>query len=138
MTPATTVLAPNSTGVLRPSPTRALFPDLVRSEWTKLRSLRSTYWALLATAGLAIVFGALMMLGYSTAPDANGIPTAQYSLSSFFVAQLAIIVLGVLTITGEYATGSIRATFAAAPQRRAVLAAKAAVLVPVVAATGTV
>lgn len=122
----------------RPRTGRALFADLVRSEWTKLCSLRSTWWTLLIAAALGIVLGALFMPGYPNAvATEKHIPPAQYSLSSFFVAQLAIVVLGVLAITGEYATGSIRATFAAAPQRRAVLAAKAVVLAPVTAVVGT-
>jgi ABC-type transport system involved in multi-copper enzyme maturation permease subunit len=63
---------------------------------------------------------------------------AAYSLSGFFLAQLAIGVLGVVVITSEYATGSIRSTLAAAPQRATVLAAKAAVFGAVAAATGIV
>jgi len=121
-----------------PQTGRPVLPDLVRSEWTKLTSVRSTWWTLLNTAALGIVFGALFMRGYPNAVVAEKhIPPAQYSLSSFFVAQLAVVVLGVLAVTGEYATGSIRATFAAAPQRRAVLAAKAVVLAPVIAVVST-
>jgi len=62
---------------------------------------------------------------------------AAYSLSGFFLAQLAVGVLGVLTITSEYQTGSVRATFAATPQRQAVLAAKAVVVGVVTALIGT-
>jgi ABC-type transport system involved in multi-copper enzyme maturation permease subunit len=64
-------------------------------------------------------------------------PTA-YSLSGVFLAQLAISVLGVMVITSEYVTGSIRTTFTAAPQRWLVLAAKAVVFGGVTAAVGIV
>ena len=63
---------------------------------------------------------------------------AAYSLSGFFLAQLAIAVLGVVVMTSEYATGSIRSTLAAAPQRGIVLAAKAVVFAAVAAAMGIV
>jgi ABC-2 type transport system permease protein len=109
---------------------RPLLLDVVRCEWTKLWSVRSTYWALLGTAaalvGLAAVFPA-------TGPPAPSDPAA-YGLSGFFQAQLGAAVLGVLAITSEYATGSIRATLTATPQRITVLSAKTIV----VAATTTV
>src|SRR5689334_22609857 len=101
-----------------------LLLDVVRAEWTKLWSVRSTPWTLLGTAaalvGLAAVFPA-------TGPRAPADPVA-YGLSSFFQAQLGVAVLGILAITSEYATGSIRATLAATPQRLTVLGAKAIVV----------
>jgi ABC-2 type transport system permease protein len=111
--------------------TRApLLLDVVRCEWTKLWSVRSTAWALLGTAaalvGLAAVFPA-------TGPAAPPDPAA-YGLSGFFQAQLGAAVLGVLAIGSEYATGSIRATLIATPQRVTVLTAKTIV----VAVTATV
>lgn len=113
-----------------PGPSRPLLLDVVRCEWTKLWSVRSTYWALLGTAvalvSLAAVFPA-------AGPSAPSDPTA-YGLSGFFQAQLGAAVLGVLAITSEYATGSIRATLTATPQRITLLSAKTIV----VAATTTV
>ena len=107
-----------------------LLADVVRCEWTKLWSVRSTAWALLGTAaalvGLAAVFPAT---GPAAPPDA-----AAYGLSGFFQAQLGAAVLGVLAIGSEYATGSIRATLVATPQRVTVLTAKTIV----VAVTGAV
>jgi ABC-type transport system involved in multi-copper enzyme maturation permease subunit len=104
--------------------------------------VRSTYWALLLTVVGMAGFGALLTGAYarhyntlSTAARRAFDPAA-YSLSGFFLAQLAISVLGVVVITGEYATGSIRSTFTAAPQRVRVLAAKATVFGAVAAATG--
>jgi ABC-2 type transport system permease protein len=118
--------------VSRPRASRPLGPELVRAEWTKLRTVRSTWWTLLLAAAAMVGLGALFTARYgiggiSPADKASFNPTA-YSLSGFFLAQLAVGVLGVLAITSEYATGSIRATFAATPQRRAVLAAKAVVV----------
>jgi ABC-type transport system involved in multi-copper enzyme maturation permease subunit len=86
--------------------------------------------------------GALLTAAYARHYDSvstaahRGFDPAAYSLSGFFLAQLAIGVLGVVVITSEYATGSIRSTFTAAPQRAGVLAAKAAVFAAVAAATG--
>jgi ABC-2 type transport system permease protein len=139
--PSAATRAP-STPMARPSADRPLVLDLVPAEWTKLRSVRSTWWALLLTAAGMPVLGALFCARYgiggiSPADRASFDPTA-YSLSGFFLAQLAIGVLGVLTITSEYASGSIRTTFAATPQRRAVLAAKAVVVGTSTLLVGTV
>jgi ABC-2 type transport system permease protein len=128
----------------RPSRLRPIFLDIARSEWVKLYPVRSTYWTLLVMAVSMVGFGALLTAAYlrhhassgPAAPAAFG--PAAYSLSGFFPAQLAIGVLGVVLITSEYATGSIRSTFAAAPQRGTVLAAKAVVFSAVALITGIV
>lgn len=131
-------------GVARPDTRRPLAPDLVRSEWTKLRSVRSTYWTLLAGAAAMVGLAALLSTVYvnrydrlSGARRATFHPVA-FSLSGIFLAQLAIGVLGVLVITAEYSSGSIRSTFTAVPQRRAVLAAKAAVFAAATVVVGVV
>jgi ABC-2 type transport system permease protein len=128
--------------VPRPQAARPLGPDLVRAEWTKLRTVRSTWWTLLLTAAGMVGLGALFAARYGIAgispAEKTSFDPAAYSLSGFFLAQLAVGVLGVLAITSEYATGSIRATFAATPQRRAVLAAKAVVVGTVTALVGIV
>lgn len=124
--------------------TAHVFAANVRAEWTKLRSVRSTVWTLLATVGLAVGFGAL--IGASQMSSWDNLDAAErlrfgptsFSLSGLFLAQLAIGVLGVLIVTSEYATGQIRATFGATPQRLTVLAAKATTFVGVVLATGLV
>jgi ABC-2 type transport system permease protein len=108
-------------------------PRLMRSEWTKLRSLRSTRW----TLGVAV----LMMFGFGillTAEAASHWKLADVrsgeadpviqSLGGLLLAQVPLAVLGALTFTGEYATGMIRATFSMAPRRLPVLYAKVAVL----------
>lgn len=127
MTAVQTRPGPASAG-LRVSQARVL-----RSEWTKFRSLRSTGWTLLTTVVLTVGFGAAICAGraarWASSPAAARLhfdPTAT-SLSGTFLAQLAIGVLGVLTITGEYSTGQIRSTLTAVPRRLPVLWSKAAV-----------
>jgi hypothetical protein len=107
-----------------------LFAGIAFSEWTKLRTLRSSHWILLAAVVAMAGFGALLSAAYArhlTPASRAALDPASYSESGFFLAQLAVGVLGMLMMTGEYATGSIRSTLAAAPQRVTVLAAKAAV-----------
>lgn len=126
----------------RPGRVRPVGWDVARSEWIKLCTVRSTYWTLLLTAAGMAGFGALLCAAYArhygtvSAAARRGFDPAAYSLSGFFLAQLAIAVLGVVVITSEYATGSIRSTFAAAPQRVGVLVAKAAVFGAVATAAG--
>ena len=110
------------------------FARVIRSEWIKLRSLRSTFW----TYAIVVVLGLGMtsLVAFSI-PDtiSKQIPAAQHAAfvvntASFGVTfgQLAVAVLGVLAISGEYSTGMIRSSFAAVPKRLPVLAAKAIVL----------
>lgn len=110
--------------------TTAGFGNLLRSEWTKLRSLRSTYWSaafvVLATIGLGIFMGARW--AHQSGPLDPEFDATNTSLSGVYIAQIIVGALGVLTISSEYATGMIRATFSAVPQRRTLLAAKALVL----------
>jgi ABC-2 type transport system permease protein len=112
------------------SATTVGFENLLRSEWTKLRSLRSTYWCaasiMLATVGLGIFMGARWAHQAESLPPA--FDSTNTSLSGVYLAQIIVGALGVLTISSEYATGMIRATFSAVPQRRTLLAAKAVVL----------
>jgi ABC-2 type transport system permease protein len=121
-----------------------LFGANVRAEWTKLRSVRSTNWTLLATVGLAIGFGALIAASQLSSWDGlepieqlRFDPTS-FSLSGLFMAQLAVGVLGTVLVTSEYATGQIRATFGATPQRLGVLAAKATTFVGVTLVIGLI
>jgi ABC-2 type transport system permease protein len=113
----------------RPAASSIGFTNLLRSEWTKLRSVRSTYW----TAGLAVLTSVALgiVIGARTAYNINrgeqsldGFDPTLTSLNGVYIAQVAIGVLGVLTISSEYGTGMIRATLTAVPQRRTVLAAK--------------
>ena len=114
-------------------PTGPILPDVLRSEWAKLRTVRSTYWTLFVAAFLMIAVSVLVSLivaaQYATMSAKNkaSFDPISSSLAGGFLAQLAIAVLGVLVITSEYSTGMIRATFAAVPKRLTVLGAKAAV-----------
>lgn len=102
---------------------------VVRSEWTKFRSLRSTLYTVLLAVTLMIGLGALISAVAASQPrglDA-GATAASTSLTGTFFAQLSIGVLGVLLITGEYSTGMIRASLAVVPKRLPVLWAKLAV-----------
>jgi ABC-2 type transport system permease protein len=103
------------------------------SEWTKFVSLRSTRWSLgvgmLLTIALPIVFAAVTASHWthmSAAERASRHPL-DIALAGVNVAQLAIAVLGVLVITGEYSTGMIRSSLIAVPKRLPVLWAKIAV-----------
>ena len=116
-------------------PGRVTWIGVVRSEWIKLRSLRSTWYSLLAVVliidGLGTLFSAVRAhrMENVIGPDGKiiGIDATQISLRGAFLAQLAIGVLGALVITGEYATGMIRSSLAAVPRRQPVLWTKAAV-----------
>lgn len=119
------------------------FGNMLLSELTKLRTVRSTYWtalmASLASVGLSvglciyqereINLGKLSLHGFD--------PTL-LSLNGLFIAQVAAGILGVLTISSEYGTGMIRATLAAVPQRRTMLAAKGLVFACVVLIAGEI
>jgi hypothetical protein len=113
------------------------YGNVLRSEWTKLRSVRSTYWTLVTaavlTVGLSAIICAIFVAQYShlKASDLAGFDAASTSLTGGILAQLAVAVLGVLVITGEYATGMIRTTICAVPQRLHMLGAKAAVFTAV-------
>jgi ABC-2 type transport system permease protein len=106
---------------------------VVRSEWTKLISLRSTRWALAATLLLAIGIGILACTVFESrwphlgAADRRNFHPLSVSLAGINFAQLSIGVLGVLAITGEYSTGMIRSTLAAVPRRLPMLWGKAIV-----------
>ena len=106
--------------------------NLLHSEWTKLRSIRSTYWtaavAVLASIGLGIVICARTAYDIRHGhQDPEGLDATLTSLNGLYIAQVAVGILGVLTIGSEYGTGMIRATLCAVPQRRTMLAAKGAV-----------
>jgi ABC-type transport system involved in multi-copper enzyme maturation permease subunit len=104
---------------------------VLTSEWVKLRSLRSSAYTLLAGFVAMILLGCVV--GWATNSHWSRIDPEERahfspidsSLAGYHLAQLAIVVLGVLLITGEYATGMVRATFGAVPTRLPVLWAKA-------------
>jgi ABC-2 type transport system permease protein len=115
-------------------PRAARARHVLASEWIKLRSVRSTYLTLLVAAVATVSIGYLVTRGHAThwatmtAQDRAIFDPVSDSFTGLGFAQLAFGVIGVLAISSEYATGLIRTTFAAVPRRRAVLAAKAAVV----------
>lgn len=124
----------------RSRPGRAGFVSAVRSEFTKIVSVRSTYWTIIAMIIVCVGVGALFSLG--DASQVNGATTVagQHaalahakayavtgSLFGLLIGQLVIAVLGALTITSEYSTGMVRTTLTALPRRGVVYAAKATV-----------
>jgi ABC-2 type transport system permease protein len=116
--------------------------DLVAAEWIKLRSLRSTYLVVLGAMVIAFVIGLLVcnadagQWNHVRPGQPSPVDPMADSFVGFSVAQLLFAATGLLTITGEYSSGLIRTTFAAVPARRAVLAAKVAVVCAVTFAVG--
>ena len=106
---------------------------VILSEWTKLRSVRSTRWSLLAATVLTIGFPILASAvisshwGHQSLEERATFNPLDPALIGAQIAQLAIGILGVLVISAEYSTGMIRATFTAVPKRLPVLWAKAIV-----------
>jgi ABC-2 type transport system permease protein len=150
-----TTAAPVSRGAhaALPAPRgRAGFAGTFRSELTKIRSVRSTYWSLIALVVITIGLGALFCFGRAQnfshnqpAPGFRAQATAhaiaqatQMSLFGLILGQLIIAVLGALTITAEYSTGMIRTSLSVMPRRSTWLAAKAAVFGLVALVTGMV
>lgn len=125
----------------RRSPTAGVtFGRIVASEWIKFRSVRSTLWTLPVTAlvmvGLAVLqaWGAVTVGGDALEVGGSA-PTIV--TGGWFLAQLVVAVLAILTITGEYSTGQIRSSVTAVPRRVPILAAKALVLFVAVAVVST-
>ncbi len=127
--------APESIAPVRMTRGRVTLRRVIHSEWIKLRSVRSTVLTILAAAGAVVALGLLftgtasgsigpaVMGGQSGTGDPIGA-----SLGGVDLAQLIIGVLGVILVTGEYATGVIRSSLASVPRRIPVLSAKAIVL----------
>jgi ABC-2 type transport system permease protein len=106
--------------------------NVAASEWTKLRSLRSTFWTTFfaTVVGIGIVvLGTISYVRHFTPGDAEGFDAANFTAQGLYASQLMVGALAVLMISGEYGTGMIRTTLTAVPQRRAVLAVKGFVVV---------
>ena len=116
-------------GYTSPIPIRpAHLGDALASEWTKLRSVRSTMWTLGVMIALMLGVGLLVALVIAAA-DPNIPDEAALSLGFFgtLLGSICVITLGVMTIASEYSTGMIRTTLTACPSRARVLAAKSVV-----------
>ncbi len=157
MTTTATQVPPINVGSLPRSAGRASFAGALRSEFTKIRSVRSTYWTLIALILVCVGIGALSSWGVASQmarlasgaggpfhpgvqvggpPPASVIAhlravrvgrAASTSLFGLLIGQLIIVVLGSLTMTAEYSTGMIRTSLATMPRRGTVFASKAIV-----------
>lgn len=130
-------LVPDST----PASEGVTLPRVLRSEWIKLTTLRSSWFTLGAAMLSMVVIGVIVAYATGTSDWAQLQPedrAASAPLQGFHLVQLLIGVLGVLFVTGEYATGMIRSTFAAVPRRLPVLTGKSAVFAAVALVTMTV
>jgi ABC-type transport system involved in multi-copper enzyme maturation permease subunit len=139
------------TRAVRPTPSlprpKAGFGALLHSEWTKIRSLRSTVWSLVLLVvmniGFTALFTALTMSQWSKSDASQRArlvadPTSAILASGLELSQLAICVLGVLVIASEYSSGTIRVSLLAVPRRTPMLAAKALVFGAMVLVIGAV
>lgn len=134
MSTTTTTPQPQTTPSAQPAQTLRLSPlHVLRSEWLKFWTVRSTYWTLALTAVVFVGLATIVSFGLRSSnvgpAELGGTQLALLPLNAG--AQLALIplaVLGVLTVTSEYSTGMIRASLTAVPTRLPVLWAKAAVV----------
>jgi hypothetical protein len=122
------------TATARVAPGHAGFRHVLRMEWIKLRSLRSTGWTVLVAAVGTVGIGVAVLSSYRparfeqmTAAQRESFDPTNMGFAGTIAAMIAFGVLGVLTVTGEYSSGMIRATLSAVPGRGTVLLAKAAV-----------
>ncbi|MFT2017836.1 ABC transporter permease [Streptomyces sp. 796.1] len=122
----------------------AVTTQVLKSEWTKIKSVRSTVWtmvlALVVTLALSMLLSALSKNDYDDMSRQDKIqfdPTL-ISFAGIGLGQLALIVFGVLVVSNEYSTGMIRTSLAAVPQRLTFLFSKVAVATAVALAVGVV
>ncbi|MEV8317592.1 ABC transporter permease [Streptomyces sp. NPDC059900] len=107
--------------------------QVLKSEWTKIRSVSSTVWtlglALVVTVGLGLLISILAKNDYDSlnAQDRRVFDPTFTSFAGTSLGQLAMIVFGVLVVSNEYSTGMIRTSLAAVPQRATFMASKVAV-----------
>ncbi len=113
----------------------------VHMEWTKLRTVRSTAWLVLATVGFTLGIGGLAAwaVGATLCPTPTGCAsedTPRLALSGVYLGQIAVVVLASLAITTEYGTDTMRVTLAAYPRRGIVFAAKGIAVMALVLGAG--
>lgn len=115
---------------------------VLKSEWTKIRSVRSTLWTLVTALVVTVGLGVLItLLVRHTFDDLSPREQATFdaTLTSFagmMLGQLAMIAFGILVISNEYSTGMIRASLAAVPQRGMLMTAKVLVATVLVLGVG--
>lgn len=111
--------------------------DAIHAEWTKLRTVPSTGWLLIAVVALTVGASA-MATAIVKCPATCSADTTKLSLTGIMLGQAAVAALAVVVVTAEYGTDMIRVSLAAVPRRSVLLAAKALVVTAVVLAAGTV
>jgi len=122
----------------RPAPRRVALARAIRSEFTKIRSVRSTYWTLFVLVLASLAWCVAYSLGtvhqwpQMSAQDRSGFDATQNSILGLaLLGQLIIVVFGALMITSEYSTGMVRTSLTVMPKRGTLYAAKAAVFATV-------
>ncbi|MFB8380378.1 ABC transporter permease [Streptomyces rubiginosohelvolus] len=108
-------------------PYRITPPRILRAEWHKLRSLRSTWVTVISAVVMVLGVGLIMGATYTSGGGDSDVDTVVLSLYGSMLAQIFLVVLGILMTAGEYATGMIRSSLTAVPARLPVLWAKAVV-----------
>lgn len=116
------------------------FGHVLRAEWLKFWTVRSTAWSLASLVALGVGLTALVCATSASWLASEGADESPGSFVTWgmMIAQVAAVVLGALVITAEHGTGLARATFTAVPRRSRVLLAKATVLTGVLLVAGTV
>ncbi|MGA4539689.1 ABC transporter permease [Uniformispora flossi] len=116
-----------------------LFPAALHAEWTKLRTLSSTWWLLAAITAATVAAGAAatgaLSAEHCPPPGTCDPDQVRTALTGLWIGQAIVAVLAVLTACNEYATGTIHTTLTAMPDRLRVLAAKAVLLAGITTAT---
>ncbi|MBO0820539.1 MAG: ABC transporter permease, partial [Nocardiopsaceae bacterium] len=133
--------APAPTGAVPPAPGRAGLLNTMSSEWTKLRTLRSTYWtlAVMVVVGVGLAIGICSAVSATWKSSSVGLDGASTSLSMFgILGPLILMVLGSLVVTSEYSNGMIRTSLTAQPRRVQLFAGKLIVFTGVALITALV
>ncbi|MBO2452014.1 ABC transporter permease [Actinomadura barringtoniae] len=119
--------------------------NAIASEWTKIWSLRSTWWTLLAALGLMGLMSAVLATSTAANNDSGDpalhqgvVQDSDMAIGAIDLVQFVLITLAILMITSEYATGSIRTTLQWVPVRARMLAAKATVATAVILPAGLI
>ena len=132
MTTAAIPATPARTRAVPPASSRPGLPGALRSELTKILSVRSTYWTLLAFVAASIAWAVLDCAGIASHGVGPSFNAAEASLTGqVALGELIIVVLGALVITSEYSTGMIRTSLAVMPRRGVLYTAKAIVFAAV-------
>lgn len=144
MSTATTTRTAPAEPTARATTARLTPWHVLRSEWIKLWTLRSTFWTIGLTVAVLVLLAWAMAASFNAVPEqfdgADGSAAIVYMVLApgQIFGALVLVVLAALTVTGEYGTGQVRSTFAAVPTRLPVLWAKGAVVAVVTFLTAAV